>query len=368
MLPVAKETKLKETKLKETSNRIPGVIYQFMVGADGEWSFPFISEGVRELFGVTPEEALADVTCMNSCIHPEDREEHRLSVLSATKNLEEWFSEHRIITTDGKTKWVQGRAAPRRLSGGAVLWNGILLDVTLLKMAEERLREREERYRKDFMIAEKMQRTLLPNPDSFAGQNLAEIKCVYAPYHHVSGDSFNWIWNADESLLYITLIDVMGHGVAAALQTAAVRGLFRQVVDIDISMQDKLTWINERVPDYFAEDAFAAVSLIRVCFKTKVLRYITGGINSFLALKHNRLIHVKAAGSYVGLSNDTCFEEVCLSFDTGDSFIFATDGLLELLPSDIEADSFDNLVRRFEELVSFPGRHDDATAVCLRIK
>ena len=99
MLPITNEG-----KLEEASRRIPGVIYQFLVGVDGEWSFPFISEGVRDLFGVTPEEARDDVHCMNARIYPDDWEKHRLYVLEATNNLCEWFSEHRIITTDGTIK------------------------------------------------------------------------------------------------------------------------------------------------------------------------------------------------------------------------------------------------------------------------
>ena len=116
---------------------IPGVVYQFVATATHEWKFQYVSEGIQELYGVSPEAALRDHRALSECIHPEDRDSHRQAVLEAVRDFKFWAHEHRIITPDGKLKWVRAYAQPVRQQDGGVLWNGVLLDWTDRKLAEE---------------------------------------------------------------------------------------------------------------------------------------------------------------------------------------------------------------------------------------
>jgi len=119
---------------------VPGVVYQFMHTASGEWKFIYVSKGIQYLYEVAPEEALLDHNALTNCILPKDMIAHRESVENASRDLSLWVHEHRILTPSGKLKWVRGQAIPQRNGDGSVLWNGILIDISERKQAEEELR------------------------------------------------------------------------------------------------------------------------------------------------------------------------------------------------------------------------------------
>jgi PAS domain S-box-containing protein len=124
-------------KLQLISDAVPGVVYQFMSTATGEWKFLYLSRGVTALFEVGVEDALKDSSLLTHCILLEDRESHRESVERSLRDLSEWDHWHRIMTASGLVKWIRGRATPKRQVDGSMVWTGILVDVTERKQIEE---------------------------------------------------------------------------------------------------------------------------------------------------------------------------------------------------------------------------------------
>ena len=121
---------------------VPGVVYQFRVLPDGAWRFPYLSPGIATLYGVPVEAAYANPDALTLCILPNDRPSHRAAVERANQTLTPWFHEHRIHPSGqpDQLKWVRGQATPCLQPDGSVLWNGILMDITEHKLAEEALR------------------------------------------------------------------------------------------------------------------------------------------------------------------------------------------------------------------------------------
>jgi len=131
--------------LEDLTDSVPGVVYQFLVDPDGNWSFPFVSKGVEALFEVTREDAYRDADALTKCIIDEDRESHRSSVKHAVTNFLPWHHEHRIRTVNGNLKWIRGSALPRRRADGSVLWNGILTDISeLMELKQAYARQNED--------------------------------------------------------------------------------------------------------------------------------------------------------------------------------------------------------------------------------
>ena len=126
-------------QLSQMTAAIPGVVYQFMYTATGEWKFIYASNGLKDLYEIDPEAALQDCNIVTRCIVPEDRVSHRESVENASRTLTLWVHEHRIHTPGGKFKWVKGQAMPQQKEDGSVLWNGILTDITERKQEEQKL-------------------------------------------------------------------------------------------------------------------------------------------------------------------------------------------------------------------------------------
>lgn len=106
----------------------------------------YISPQIEDLLGYSPEEWVGDSSLWEERLHPDD---HDWVVSSnAAETGDEWSVDYRAIARDGHVVWLHNDARLVRGDGGAPLyWQGITFDITERKVAEERLREAEERYR-----------------------------------------------------------------------------------------------------------------------------------------------------------------------------------------------------------------------------
>ncbi|NJD07241.1 MAG: PAS domain S-box protein [Methylococcaceae bacterium] len=129
-----------QEQLQSMTAAVPGVVYQFLRTAAGEWKFLYLSKGIEELYEVSAEEAYRNHDSLTRCILEEDRASHREAGERSAATLSIWEHEHRIRTQRGHVKWVRGRATPQLRADGSILWNGILADITEQKRAEEALR------------------------------------------------------------------------------------------------------------------------------------------------------------------------------------------------------------------------------------
>ncbi len=147
------EQKRVEAALRESEGRyqriaanIPGVVYQFALHPDGSATFPFMSDGSRELFGLEPHE-LRDAQRTIDLIHPDDRASFDQSLAQSAASLTPWYWEGRSRLNSGELKWFQGASRPERQPNGDILWDGLLMDISDRKRAEEEVRTNEQRYR-----------------------------------------------------------------------------------------------------------------------------------------------------------------------------------------------------------------------------
>ena len=107
---------------------LPGVVFQFEIKPDGTMTFPYASAGIERVYGVTPEQALADGTIVFQAIHPEDRGFVEQTINHSKKSGENWICEYRVIN-EGVVSWVLGRSKPEFKPDGTVIWHGAILDI-----------------------------------------------------------------------------------------------------------------------------------------------------------------------------------------------------------------------------------------------
>jgi two-component system cell cycle sensor histidine kinase PleC len=115
---------------------LPGVVFQREVAADGRMRYTYISEGVRDLFGLSPSRVLMDAAALANCIDAAYRRRVIDDARRASRTLGAWDAEMPITTIAGERKWIRTIARPQPQPDGTVLWDGIIFDVSRRRDAE----------------------------------------------------------------------------------------------------------------------------------------------------------------------------------------------------------------------------------------
>ena len=123
------------------TNEVPGFVYQYKVLPNGKGFFTYASEGVRDIYELTPEQVSNDVSLLSALIHPDDFAGYRASINASTASLMPWHLEYRVILPLQSLRWRRGDARQRRLPDGTTLWHCFITDITERKRIEIELQE-----------------------------------------------------------------------------------------------------------------------------------------------------------------------------------------------------------------------------------
>ncbi|MFL5800034.1 MAG: PAS domain S-box protein [Actinomycetota bacterium] len=128
-----------ESRYRTLVETIPMVTYIVERGPHGR--SVYVSPQIERLTGYTVEECLPDRRLWTRILHPEDRA-RVLAEDALHEQTEEPFSaEYRIVARDGRVVWIDNEAVLLRDDAGrASHWQGVMIDVTERKKAEEELR------------------------------------------------------------------------------------------------------------------------------------------------------------------------------------------------------------------------------------
>jgi diguanylate cyclase (GGDEF)-like protein/PAS domain S-box-containing protein len=127
-------------RLQKIAGRLPGMVYQFRLFADGSATIPYCSDGIRDIFRLTPEQACADSRLLFTLIHSDDYDHVVHSMQQSADNLTTWLCEFRVSFAGGVEHWLLANALPQREQDGSTLWHGFISDITERKSAETELR------------------------------------------------------------------------------------------------------------------------------------------------------------------------------------------------------------------------------------
>ncbi len=155
---IAEEAKAAEhaanNRLRQIVSEVPGVVFQYRLDAKGNGSFPFASDAIKDLYGVTPEEVRESTDKLRRMVHPDDYHSFIDALNAAAKNLLPWRYEYRLCMPDGQIKWLLIRAVPEPGANNDIIFCGFVADITDIKAMESDLRNAiAEHTRKDAEIA-----------------------------------------------------------------------------------------------------------------------------------------------------------------------------------------------------------------------
>ncbi|HXF37456.1 MAG TPA: PAS domain-containing protein, partial [Actinomycetota bacterium] len=108
----------------------------------------YVSPQIEEILGIPAERYLADPGCWAEHLHPEDRERALAEYREGVRRGGRFTQEYRIVRPDGRVVWIRDDAVvfPDH-AGGPPTVQGVMYDLTELKLAEQALRESERRER-----------------------------------------------------------------------------------------------------------------------------------------------------------------------------------------------------------------------------
>ena len=134
-------------RLEKIARHVPGVVYQFKMRPDGTFCFPYVSERIREIYRVDPDDVREDASKAFDLIHPDDVPGILESITASAATMEPWRHEYRVRFPAGEVRWMLGNSRPERQDDGSVLWHGFVTDVTREKDAAQKSHELEDQLR-----------------------------------------------------------------------------------------------------------------------------------------------------------------------------------------------------------------------------
>ncbi len=111
----------------------------------------YMSPRLVDLLGYTPEEWVAGDNLWENSLHPDDKERVLAEDIRTDETGEPFRIEYRLRHRNGHYVWIKEDSSIIRGEDGTPLfWQGVLLDITSQKHAEEAIRENENSYRELF--------------------------------------------------------------------------------------------------------------------------------------------------------------------------------------------------------------------------
>jgi PAS domain S-box-containing protein len=271
--------------------------------------------------------------------------------------MEQLAGEARFVRGDSTDAWCS--IATVAVPGTA---DGVESFISIVEDVNERRLEAER--------AAAIQRQLLPQgTPTLTGYELVGT-CL--PAQNVAGDFYDWL--VADGHLDVTVADVMGKGMGAALVMAALRTALR-AAPAELGPARRMTVAAETMA-LGLDGLFVTAFQARLDLGTGVLRYVDAG-HGYCALRlaSGELVSLGTRSLPLGVEMDATFSEGEVRMDPGDSILMYSDGLVETEagteePEDLiqelrgaedAAELLDRLMRRVPARLA-----DDVTVVILR--
>lgn len=145
---VEEKSREKDRQFRKLSANVPDLIFQLTRKPDGSYCVPVASEGIKNIFGCSPEDVVDDFTPISKVIHPDDAEKVMAEIENSAKHLTHFTCEFRVQIPGGPVQWILSRSTPEKLPDGSITWYGFYADITQRKAFEDALSESEGKFRK----------------------------------------------------------------------------------------------------------------------------------------------------------------------------------------------------------------------------
>ncbi|HTK81604.1 MAG TPA: GAF domain-containing SpoIIE family protein phosphatase [Bacteroidota bacterium] len=217
-----------------------------------------------------------------------------------------------------------------------------------------------ERLMRDMIVAQDMQRKLLPQ--NLPALDEVELEALSTPAFEVGGDYYDFTM-LDEHHLAVLVGDVSGKGVSAAFYMAEMKGIFQSLSRIYRAPKDFLSQAHATLASTIDKRSFISLLYAVLDLRTGIMTVARAGHCPLLHVSREDAVYVKPTGMGLGMGSSEFFEKTIsqeqVQLRADDVVVLYTDGVTEAHPKDGDEFGYDRLL----EVVQ---RHGDKSAVEVR--
>lgn len=179
-------------RFRSVAANLPGAVFRRVRDRQGRVTYPFLSAGVREIYGYDPAHFTANPDRFLDSLHPEDRVRLEVALENSMNTLAPVDIDLRIKTRAGTYRWIRSISRPTRGDDGVTIWDGVILDIDDQKKIEAEVnrqkrllqsvidvipaaisfKDREGRYR---LVNEAQERLVGKSASMLIGHKLSEL-------------------------------------------------------------------------------------------------------------------------------------------------------------------------------------------------
>ncbi|MBM7559459.1 PP2C family protein-serine/threonine phosphatase [Marinitoga litoralis] len=238
-----------------------------------------------------------------------------------------------------------------------------------------------EKLAEQLRIASEIQKSLLPK--SIPEIHELDIEAFYRPAYDIGGDYYDVVDLGDK--VFMTLADVSGKSVPAALIMTSFRSILRYELEKSNDLTSIVTNLNNYISKEIPQDRFVTAIFIMFDIKNKKVEMINCGHNPTIVYKDGELLTFDAEYMPIGIMDGFIFESQEINYNNEINFVLYTDGITEARNENIEEFGMDKLIEVFmnnknksskeitkiiiNELDTFVGnasQHDDTTIMIIK--
>ncbi len=199
----------------------------------------------------------------------------------------------------------------------------------------EEISKRETRYRNELAVARRTQEGLFPEEPPEGDR--WEASAHFIPARELAGDLFDF-YHVDENHLGVCVGDVAGKGIPAALLGAFTSGTIRGRAFQSSAPSTVLYRANRTLIRRAGGGLYCALTYAHFDFEKNEVRIASSGLPYVIHFKAStgKASQIVLPGIPLGLFDDVKYDELTLSLEPGDVFVFHSDGVTEAWNGDQE--------------------------------
>lgn len=125
--------------MQNIAARVPGVLFEARVNADGSSAFGYMSDRARDMLELDPQRLAEDGNLFFQRVHAGDKKNLIVTMTRCAEQLLPWRGQYRVVLPIRGLRWYTVDAQPHREADGSTRWYGFFNDVTASRLAQEAL-------------------------------------------------------------------------------------------------------------------------------------------------------------------------------------------------------------------------------------